>query len=284
MKRIRIDFAIALILAFGIASLVELGTGKVIDRLEEKSKETVYSDTKIGAAAGKGTPVVDSISDMMEEDYFTFHLEDRMSSDSFYYKGVYYHIYELPSGESILVDEYYPHSQYESDEDDASFFSEIYHVLPVGRVVMGQLSDGLLERVKEEGYTLTDTSFYVDMRGDFEYFSREKYEDKAMLLYFGAGLAAFFLIRYLMIASGLFPPIFPLRFLKSWKRFVNYYGIIYYGDEVKQIAALRKKGKMDEAVYEFSKMVGVDVEEAQMAMQFWSEIYGEGILKVKKRL
>lgn len=279
MSKIRIDFAIALIVAYGVGALVNYGTDKVIDRLEEKSEEMVYSDTEIGAAAGKGTPVVNSISEMMEEDYFTFHI-DGFSYDSFYYKGVYYHIYELPSGESILVDEYYPNAYYDSDEDDTSFFPESYRVFPVGRVVKGQLSDGILKKVDEEGCTLTDTSFYVDMRGDFEYFSREEYENKAMLLYFGAALAAFFLTRYLMIASGLFSPVFPLRFLKSWKRFVNYYGIIYYGDEVKQIAALRKKGKMDEAAYEFSKLVGVDEEEAEMAILNWSEIYGEGILKV----
>ena len=62
---------------------------------------------------------------------------------------------------------------------------------------------------------------------------------------------------------------------------MNYYGIIYYGDEVKQIVELRRKGKMDEAAYEFSKLVGVDDEESQMAMRFWQDIYGEGILKVK---
>ena len=62
---------------------------------------------------------------------------------------------------------------------------------------------------------------------------------------------------------------------------MNSYGIIYYGDEVKQIVELRRMGKMDEAAYEFSKLVGVDDEEAQMAMRFWQDIYGEGILKVK---
>lgn len=282
MKRIRIDFAIAFLVAFGVGALVSFGAGKVIDRLEEKSEEMVYSDTKIGAAADKGTPVAYDISDMMEEDCFTVHLKEGRSLDSLYYDKTYYHIYELDSEEVVLVDEYFHNSYYDHDEDDTSFFPDSYEVLPVGRVVMGQLDDELIKMIEEKGYTLTDTSFYIDMRGDFEDFSREDYEDKAELLSFGAGLIAFFLIRYLMIASGVFSPVIPLRFLKSWNRFVNYYGIIYYGDEVKQIVALRKKGKMDEAAYKFSKMVGVDVEEAQMAMQFWSEIYGEGILKVKK--
>ncbi|MBD5461650.1 MAG: hypothetical protein HDR24_01110 [Lachnospiraceae bacterium] len=282
MKRIRIDFAIAFLVAFGVGSLINFGAGKVIDRLEETSKEMVYSDTKIGAAAGKGTPVAYDISDMMEEDCFTVHLKEGRSLDSLYYDKTYYHIYELDSEEVVLVDEYFYNSYYDHDEDDTSFFPDSYEVLPVGRVVMGQLDDELIEMVEEKGYTLTETSFYIDMRGDFKYFSREDYEDKAELLSFGAGLIVFFLIRYLMIASGVFSPVIPLRFLKSWKRFVNYYGIIYYGDGVKQIAALRKKGKMDEAAYGFSKLIGVDIEEAQMAMQFWSEIYGEGILKVKK--
>lgn len=283
MKRIRIDFAIAFLVAFGVGALVSFGAGKVIDRLEEKSEEVVYSDTEIGAAAGKGTPVAYDISDMMEEEYFTVHLKERGSRlDAIYYNKTIYSIYELDSGEVVLVDENSYSSYYDYDEDDTSFFRDSYLVLPVGRVVMGQLDDEMIEKVEEKGYTLTDTSFYIDMRGDFEDFSREDYEDKAELLSFGAGLIAFFLIRYLMIASGVFSPVIPLRFLKSWKQFVNYYGIIYYGDGVKQIVALRKKGNMDEAAYAFSKLVGVDVEEAQMAMQFWSEIYGEGILKVKK--
>lgn len=52
MRRVRIDFAIAFAAAFGIGALVNFGAGKVIDVLEEKSKEIVYSDTETGAAAG----------------------------------------------------------------------------------------------------------------------------------------------------------------------------------------------------------------------------------------
>lgn len=282
MARIRIDFAIAMIVAFGAGALVNFGAGKAIDVMEEKSKEKVVSDSEIGAAAGAGTPVADSISDMMKEDYFTAHIEDGKDLDSLYYDGVYYQIYELDSGEVVLADENYHNAQYDHDEDDTSMFPDIYRVLPVGRVVMRELDEGLIEAVEEKGYTLTDTSFYIDMRGAFKDFSREEWEGRAELLSFAVGFAVFLLIRYLMIASGVFPPVFPLRFLKSWKRYVNYYGILYYGDEVKQIVELRKKGKMDEAAYEFSKLVGVDEEEAQMAMRFWPDIYGEGILKVKK--
>lgn len=282
MAKIRFDFAVAMVVAFGVGSLVNFGAEKAIDVMEEKSKEEVVSDVEIGAAAGAGTPVVDSISDMMKEEYFTAHIERGKELDSLYYDEVYYQIYELDSGEVVLADENYLNAQYDHDEDDTSMFPDIYRVLPVGRVVMEQLDEGLIEAVEERGYTLTDTSFYIDMRGAFKEFSREEWEGRAELLSFAAGFAAFLLIRYLMIASGLFSPVFPLRFLKSWKRFVNYYGIIYYGEEVKRIVELRRKGKMDEAAYEFSKLVGVDDEEGQMAMRFWSDIYGEGILKIKR--
>lgn len=282
MAKIRIDFAVAMVMAFGVGALVNFGAGKAIDIMEEKSKEEVVSDVEIGAAAGAGTPVADSISDMMKEDHFTAHIADGKELDSLYYDDVYYQIYELDSGEVVLADENYHNAKYDHDEDDTSMFPDVYRVLPVGRVVMKQLDEGLIEAVEERGYTLTDTSFYIDMRGGFEEFSREEWEGRAELLSFVIGFAAFLLIRYLMIASGVFSPVFPLRFLKSWKRYVNYYGILYYGDEVKQIVELRKKGKMDEAAYEFSKLVGVDDEEGQMAMRFWSDIYGEGILKAKK--
>lgn len=281
MAKIRFDFAVAMVMAFGVGSLVNFGAGKVIDVMEEKSKEEVVSDVEIGAVAGRGTPVADSISDMMKEDYFTAHIERENELDSVYYDNVFYKIYELESGEVVLADENFYNAQYDHDEDDTDLFPDIYRVLPVGRVVREQLDEGLIEAVEETGHTLKDTSFYIDMRGGFEEFSREEWEGRAEFLSFVVGLAAFLLIRYLMIASGLFSPVFPLRFLKSWKRFVNYYGIIYYGDEVKQIVELRRKGKMDEAAYEFSKLVGVDDEESQMAMRFWQDIYGEGILKVK---
>ncbi|MDE7285818.1 MAG: hypothetical protein K2N55_03090 [Lachnospiraceae bacterium] len=280
MSKIRMDFAIAMVVAYGVGSLVNFGAGKVIDVMEEKSKEEVFSDIEIGAAAGEGTPIVESISDMMREDYFTAHIKKEQELGTLYYDGVFYHIYELGSGEVVLADENFYNAQYDHDPDDTSMFPDIYRVLPVGRVVMGQLDEGLIEAAEEEGYAFTDTSFYIDMRGAFKEFSREEWEGRAELLSFVVGFAAFLLIRYLMIASGVFPPVFPLRFLKSWKRYVNYYGIIYYGDEVKQIVELRKKGKMDEAAYELSKLIGVDNEEAQTAMRFWSDIYGEGILKV----
>ena len=93
-----------------------------------------------------------------------------------------------------------------------------------------------------------------------------------------AGVTVFFLVRYLMIASGAFPPVFPLRFLPSWKRFINYYGVIYYDDNVNKICTLYKKGKMAEAAYEFSVLVGIDIREAEQAMGFWFRIYGEGII------
>lgn len=282
MKRIRIDFAIALVVAVGIGALVNFGAGMVIDALEEKSGEVVCSDTEIGAAAGKGTPVVSSIAEMMEEDYFTLHIEYSFSTDTVYYDDTFYHIYELESGEVVLVDEYYYNTAIQSDEEDTSLIPDSYRVLPVGRVVRKQLDDELIRRVEEEGCTLTDTSFYIDMRGKFGYFSREDYEEKAETVSFLAGLISFFLIRYLMIASGIFPPVFPLRFLKSWKRFVIYYGVIYYGDNMKQILALRKQGKLEEAAYEFSRLAEMDVEEARTVMELWPEIYGEGILRIKK--
>lgn len=282
MTRIRIDFAVAFVVAFGVGALVNSGSEKVIDRLEEKSEERVYSDTEIGAAAGEGTPVAYDIADMMEEECFTVHLKEGRSVAALYDKGTYYKIYQLDSEEIVLVDEYFHHSYYDHDKDDTSLIPESYQVMPVGRVVRGQLDDRLIKKIEEKGYTLTDTSFYIDMRGKFKDFSRESSENKAFLATFGAGMAAFALIRYLMIASGVFSPVIPMRFLKSWKRYVNYYGIIYYGDEVKQIVALRRKGKMDEAAFEFSKLTGADEEEAQMAMRFWPEIYGEGILKIQK--
>ena len=38
MAKIRFDFAVAMVMAFGVGSLVNFGAGKVIDVMEEKSK------------------------------------------------------------------------------------------------------------------------------------------------------------------------------------------------------------------------------------------------------
>lgn len=291
MRQTGIEFIAAFLAAFGIGAFINFGAGKVIDVLEERSEEMVYSDYEVGAAAGEGTPVVTSISEMMEEKYFTFHVTDIGWSNSIYYDGTVYDIRTMESGEKVLTDEYFYNSYYDSDEQEEVWIndnftiiksSERYKVLPVGRVVKGKLDDALIKKLEDEGYQLSDTSFYVDMRGDFRDFSREECEAAAEGISFLVGIIVFFLIRYVMIASGVFLPIIPLRFLPTWRKYVVYYGIVYYGDSIKKIISLRKEGRMEEAAYEFSKLAEIDEEEAAEAMEYWNEILGEGILHIKK--
>ena len=243
MAKIRIDFALPVIVAFGIGSLVHIGGGKVIDHIEEQDRQIVYSDTEIGAAASKKVPVVSSISEMMEEEYFTVHIEGLSSGiNCVYHEGTIYTVYELESGEKILVDEYYINSYFDHDESDSSWFSEPYQVLPIGQVIDEPLDTDLIAKLEEEDLTVTDTSFYVDMRGDFKDFSRDDCEQTLEYICFGVGAVAFLCIRLLMITSGLFAPLFPLRFMKKWKKFIAYYGMIYYDDErIDKIIACRKK-------------------------------------------
>lgn len=153
-----------------------------------------------------------------------------------------YHIYTRESGEKVLVDEYFYNSYYDHDKDDHSMFPDSYEVLPVGRVIKGELDEELIEKLEEEGYQLSDTSFYVDMRGEFKDFSREDCEETAGVISFFAGAVIFCLIRYVTIASGLFPPVIPLRFLPTWRKYIVYYGVIYYGDSIKRIISMRKEG------------------------------------------
>lgn len=280
-RKIRMDFAIALLVAVGAGALVNFGAGKVIDSQEKQSEELVYSNTEVGAAAGEEVPVVTSISEMMEEERFTFHVDNIGSSESVYYKGNMYYIYELESGETVLVDEYYQNTYYEDDESDTSLVPDMYAVLPVGKVVLEPLDDEMVQLIQEEGYALTDYSFYVDMKGKYRDFSEEDFENTTSVVSFLVGVLVFFFIRYVLIASGLFAPIIPLRFLKTWKKYIDYYGVIYYDENIEQILALRKQGRMEEAANEFSKLVNIDMEEAQMAMGVWDDIYGEGILHVK---
>lgn len=278
MRRIRIDFYIAFVVAFGVGIFFNFCAGKVIDGLEDKSREKVYSDTKIGAAAGEGTPVVSSIEEMMKEEYFTCHVKSSIITDSVYYDGKVYHIYDLVSGETVLVDENFYNSYFSSDNDNNSMYNDSYLVLPVGRVVKEPLADELVNLIKEEGYELTDTSFYIDMRGEFKDFSRDNYEQAASVISFIVGFTVFLLVRYLMILSGVFPPVFPLRFLKSWKRYIIYYGVLYYGENVNKIIALHKQEDFEKAASEFSGLTGISREEALIAMEYWDDIYGEGII------
>lgn len=115
-------------------------------------------------------------------------------------------------------------------------------------------------------------------------YQREELELTAQYGSFFVGLAVFLVFRYLMLASGLFPPLFfPLRFLPSWKKYILYYGVLYYDENVDKICALYNKGKIAEAAYEFSTLAGIDLQEAQQAMGFWKRIYGEGILPKGRR-
>lgn len=276
MHKTRIDFAIPFIIAFAIGALVNFIGGKAIDKMEVQSEEVVYSDSKIGAAATEEVPVVSSIAEMKEKDYFTFHTES--SDDYIYYNGICYDIYELESGESVLVNEYYKHKVYASDDSANWWEYDTYIIMPIGKIVSTPLESGLLAELKDNGYTVTDTSFYIDMTGDFEMFNREKCESKLSVICFLVGLVVFFFVRYLMIASGLFPPLFPLRFLKRWKKYITYYGVIYYGKEVDQIAALYKQRNLDAAAQEFATLANIRLRYAKDAINMWNEIYGEGIL------
>lgn len=283
MRRVRIDFAITIVIACAFWALANFVGEKVIDSMETKSQETTYSDTMIGAAPTEDVPVVSSIAEMMEEEYFTFHIEDSFGSDdSVYYEGIRYDIYPLPSGELVLVDEYYINVEYESNEDEDPYFgwADVHKILPIGRVVHEPLEEGLLKRIDEEGYTLSDISFYVDMRGDFEYFNREECEDKLSYISGLFGVIGFIIGRLIMIASGLFSPIIPLRFMKKWKKYIIYYGILYYGESVNQILAYRKQGRMEEAMEAFSQLTGANMDEAKVAMTYWNAIYEEGILPI----
>lgn len=280
MRRIRIDFAIAMVVAFAVGALVNFGGGKVIDSMEVKSEEMVYSDTLIGAAPTENVPVVSSIAEMMEEERFTFHLYYHTTDlgASAYYDGTVYDVCELPSGELVVIDDYFMHIDIERPED-SWMSTDYYQIMPIGQVVHEPLAEELISEFAENGYTITDTSFYVDMRGDFEEFDREEWEGKIEGYSFLAGFIVFLIIRYIMIASGIFPPVFPLRFLKKWKRYVVYYGILYYGDSVKEILRFRKQGNYEEAAGEFSRLTGATLEESRAAMNNWNELYGEGIVK-----
>lgn len=147
---------------------------------------------------------------------------------SAYYDGTVYDVCELPSGELVVVDDYFMHIYIESP-DDFWASTDFYQIMPVGQVVHEPLAAELVQEFADNGYAITDTSFYVDMRGDFEEFDREEWEGKMEGISFLIGFIVYLIIRYLMIVSGIFPPLFPPRFLKKWKRYVVYYGILYYG-------------------------------------------------------
>lgn len=311
MRKYPIDFVIPIVIAAAAGALVNYAGGKWIDWKEEQSKEKVYSDTMIGAAATENVPVVTSIAEMFEEDFFTFYCDIPMVhlGRSVSYDGVSYTVYELESGENVLVDDYIYNICYggydagESSEmgSDSSDFNNImtfepiiskesthhssshtdnvvYDVMPIGRVVKEPVPREIIEQLEENGYTLTDPSFYVDMRGDFEYFHRKDYEENLDAVVGVAAICAFCIIRYIFIASGMFSPLIPLRFLKKWKRYIIYYNTIYYDENVKQMLDYRKQGKIEDAAKEFSHLTAVDMAEAMEAMDIWDEIYEEGIL------
>lgn len=277
MYKLRIDVAVSFIAAFAIGALINFIGIKAIDRIEAQSEEVVYSDSQIGAAASEEVPVVSSIAEMKENACFTFHTDGSM--DYIYDDGTMYDIYQLESGETVLVYAYSKHKTFASVESDDWWSYESYIVMPVGKIVDEPLNSELIAKIEDSGYTVTDTSFYIDMTGDFGKFDREKYESRLELVSFLIGLVSFLVIHYLMIASGLFPPLFPLRFLKKWKKYILYYGIIYYGEEVNQIIVLHNQKNYDAAAHEFAKLADIKLYDAKKAIvDKWDEIYCEGIL------
>ena len=293
MRRIPIDFAIAFVIAFAIGSLINFGADKYIKSKENEEVEVEYSSTKPGAAAEKTVPVISSIDEMMNEKVFTFHTDSFLSD----YKIIFaddnmYYLVPLPYGETVLIDLYFDHVclEYDTsgDEDsDEPYFSrtprlnrDLYSVMPVGKVVKEPLSAETLEVLEQRGLQVTDPSFYIDMRGEYKDFDAEAFQMKAGMVSALAGIAVYLLVRWLMIASGLFAPLFPLRFMRKWKRYVIYNGILYYDENIKEIHRLHKQGNINAAAQEFCRLTNTDMDEAMMAMGYWKELYGEGILHI----
>lgn len=288
VQKLRIDFVIPFLIAFAICSLINFSADQYIKNKENTKVEVEYSDSKPGAAADKTVPVVTSIDEMMKEQVFTFHMDSFLNDYKIIHSfGKPYYVFTLPSKETILIDLYFDHICWESEqigekeEYSPIINSQVYTIMPVGKVVKEPLSARTLEALEQKGLQLTDTSFYVDMHGDYETFDAKALKAKVNIINGLVGIAVFLLIRWLMIASGMFPPLFPLRFLKSWKRFIIYNGILYYDENIKEIHELHKQENINAAAQEFCKLTGVNMEEAIQAMRCWKGLYREGILLTK---
>lgn len=169
-KRKPVDFLIPFFVAAFFVIVTNFLGGKWVDAMEKKADEDVYSDFEIGAAATKNVPVVSSIEEMMQEDHFTFHITETLNyfDSSTYYEGDVYDLVKLDSGELVVVVDYYPHINYDSDEgdEDEEWFitHDVYAVYPIGRVIHKPLPQKIIDDFTKNGYTLSDTSFYVDMK------------------------------------------------------------------------------------------------------------------------
>ena len=132
------------------------------------------------------------------------------------------------------------------------------------------------------GLFVVITDFLGNQLMDSIDLSMDVMEQLIMFVKFQVGIISFVVTRYILIASGVFQPLIPLRFLKKWKQFITYYNVIYYDENIKQILTYRKQGKMEEAAREFAILTNTGMEEAREAMKIWDSIYGEGILQIAK--
>lgn len=108
---------------------------------------------------------------------------------------------------------------------------------------------------------------------------RNDEEFVALLIQFAVGLLTFILIRLILILTGLFPSLIPLRFLKNWKHYIVYNGVTYCNETVDRIVAYRQQGNLEAAAQEFSTMTNTDISIGRAAMNMWRHVHGEKVIR-----
>lgn len=208
MVKMRYDMFICFLIAGLLALAINAVGDKYIDaKTAEQEEEKIISADEIGGQADDTIPIAKSIDDMKSMDRFTVKIDADADDDGSIYADKHlWRIVPLESGEYILADVYYPSVQFFENEEDAWKSDELY---PVGELVQKELTQEMLDDVKEEGYELTVTDCYVDMaNGNNDKIDSDFVELVTNILMIVVPIIAFILLHILGVKLGLFPPIF----------------------------------------------------------------------------
>lgn len=199
--------ALSFFLGMGLSKILENFLSKQYIEYQEEHK---VSNGEVGGVANESVYRAQDVEDLLSHDLFTvvsngIQYKNRGAG---YYHGMYLNALTLPSSELVAA-RINADSVVATGED--IFTGD--NILPVGRIVMADLTDDtyFIEQI-EYKEKLSRTNFYIDMVGNAEIASDETYIDLPVLVVqLLTVLVAFPIFHMIGSKMGLFPYFFEPR-------------------------------------------------------------------------
>ena len=196
-------------IAFGAQYLYEQTLEEGYQAYLEKN---AAEEGSVGAVASEDIPLAETLADMENNEYFTMEMDSitlNSNSPGGYIDGLFWHIFQLEDGTRIAA-KVNSDSVVYREEGEAPMTAS-YARQPIGTLARESLTDDQLEELNKYHGVTVDTC-YIDMEGGHATASQEDYvEYHGLLAWAAAFAAAWIIIRFVGVRTGVFPPMLPKK-------------------------------------------------------------------------